>query len=346
MRKTWTLGGGTAEETYYVYDIAGKLAAEYGTGSNTAAATVYPFTDMLGSVRAVTDGNGAVLECYDYLPFGRMLSSSDNQRSASCHPSSPDTALDSETSQKFTGQIRDEETRLDYFGARYYSAPQGRFLSADAPLLDQHRENPQSWNLYTYVRNNPLKYHDQNGRWCVFGFGTTCEDDTVPPKPLPPPVPPGLPGSPQFDLVHAQDKTRANPAFQPGEFTYCNQATCAIAAALGAPLDPLHNSEREALLANDQARNLASSPDYRKVGPEEAQRIANAGGVVIVAWENPTGASGHVATVRPEGVPGDRPPAPGVGPLLNDIGQFVRVANKNFAFGKNRAVYYYTPRDR
>ena len=188
VRKSWTPGGGATEETYYIYDIAGNLAAEYGTGSNPAPnpppppATVYPFTDMLGSVRAVTNADGAVLECYDYLPFGRMLGSSDNQRS-SCHPTSPDTSLDSETAQKFTGQVRDEETRLDYFGARYYSAAQGRFLSADLPFADQDVGDPQSWNLYVYTRNNPLAYTDPSGRACAFVFanrsGAFCRRATL-----------------------------------------------------------------------------------------------------------------------------------------------------------------------
>ena len=74
------MGGGTPEETYYIYDIAGNLAAEYGTGSNPAPDSdpetpAYPFADMLGSVRAV-------IECYAYLPFARMLGSSDNGRAA------------------------------------------------------------------------------------------------------------------------------------------------------------------------------------------------------------------------------------------------------------------------
>jgi RHS repeat-associated protein len=55
---------------------------------------------------------------------------------------------------KFTGKERDAETGLDYFGARYFSGAQGRFTSPDAPLADQHPEDPQSWNLYGYVRNN------------------------------------------------------------------------------------------------------------------------------------------------------------------------------------------------
>ena len=167
VKKTWTPGGGTAADTYYVYDIAGRLAAEYGTASNPAPATpatLYPFTDMLGSVRAVTNAAGTVIECYDYLPFGRMLSSSDNERPTTCHPLPSDTEIDSDVSQKFTGQVRDEETRLDYFKARYMSAPQGRFLSPDA--LMARREwipDPQRWNRYAYVRNNPLRYIDPNG---------------------------------------------------------------------------------------------------------------------------------------------------------------------------------------
>ncbi len=69
----------------------------------------------------------------------------------------------------FTGKERDAETGLDYFGARYLSAAQGRFTSPDAPFADQHTIDPQSWNLYVYVRNNPLKNTDPNGRDCFQG---------------------------------------------------------------------------------------------------------------------------------------------------------------------------------
>jgi RHS repeat-associated protein len=63
-----------------------------------------------------------------------------------------------------TGKERDAETGLDYFGARYLSSAQGRFTSADTPLIDQNPTDPQSWNLYAYARNNPLKYVDPSGR--------------------------------------------------------------------------------------------------------------------------------------------------------------------------------------
>jgi RHS repeat-associated protein len=69
----------------------------------------------------------------------------------------------------FTGKERDGETGLDYFGARYMSAAQGRFTSPDEPLLDQYPGDPQSWNLYGYVRNNPLRYMDLDGRECKDG---------------------------------------------------------------------------------------------------------------------------------------------------------------------------------
>ncbi len=69
---------------------------------------------------------------------------------------------------EFTGKERDAETGLDYFGARYLSAAQGRFTSPDPPLLDQDPGDPQSWNLYAYVRNNPLKFVDLTGNDCIY----------------------------------------------------------------------------------------------------------------------------------------------------------------------------------
>lgn len=55
------------------------------------------------------------------------------------------------------------KTRLDYCGAQYPAGVLGRWTSADAPFADQHVEDPQSWNLYSYVRNGPLRYVDPDG---------------------------------------------------------------------------------------------------------------------------------------------------------------------------------------
>jgi RHS repeat-associated protein len=66
------------------------------------------------------------------------------------------------------GQEYIAETGLDYFGARYFSGAQGRFTSPDTPLVDQYPSDPQSWNLYGYVRNNPLRSIDPTGNDCVY----------------------------------------------------------------------------------------------------------------------------------------------------------------------------------
>jgi RHS repeat-associated protein len=74
--------------------------------------------------------------------------------------------------QKFTLKERDNETGLDYFLARYYSSTQGRFTSPD-PLsapASAHPNLPQSWNLYTYVLNNPLKLVDPDGMMWIYRY--------------------------------------------------------------------------------------------------------------------------------------------------------------------------------
>jgi RHS repeat-associated protein len=79
-----------------------------------------------------------------------------------------------------TQKERDNETGLDYFGARYYASMQGRFTGADPYDVNFERQNtpdpeeadavfkdylfqPQHWNRYAYAVNNPLKYVDPDG---------------------------------------------------------------------------------------------------------------------------------------------------------------------------------------
>src|SRR5579875_1939307 len=65
--------------------------------------------------------------------------------------------------QKFTGQVRDAETANDFFNARYYTAPLMRFLSPDPGNMGADPTDPQTWNAYAYVRNNPLVLVDPSG---------------------------------------------------------------------------------------------------------------------------------------------------------------------------------------
>ena len=172
-RRVGKVSGAVTEA--YVYDARGRLAAEYG-GLAVETATHYLTADHLGSTRVITDPSKAVILCKDYLPFGdEVLANTQNGRSSiSCY--SAETGL----RQKFTGKERDPESRLDFFEARYYSWAQGRFTSADEPLVDQEPEDPQSWNLYHYVRNNPLRFSDPTGRACVVRNNGSQYDDERP----------------------------------------------------------------------------------------------------------------------------------------------------------------------
>lgn len=143
--------------TVFVYDVRGLLAAEYATAASSGAGTSYLTSDVLGTPRVITgsdinDGDGGVRARHDYLPFGEeLLVGRNNSYTAD------------NLKQRFTSKERDVETGLDYFGARYYASQQGRFISPDDFLNDTHLGDPASWNLYVYVRNNPLNYVDPSG---------------------------------------------------------------------------------------------------------------------------------------------------------------------------------------
>jgi len=85
-----------------------------------------------------------------------------------------------------TSKERDNETGLDYFGARYYSSTQGRFTSPDEFSGGPHDvytlgkgdpekqalpyadiTQPQSLNKYQYTYNNPLNNVDPDGHVCI-----------------------------------------------------------------------------------------------------------------------------------------------------------------------------------
>ena len=123
----------------------GQVVAERAWTGGTQT-TTYHHRDHLGSLRVATDAAGALADAHDYYPFGGEMG-----------------PVASSSRRKFTGHERDEETGLDYMLARYYPASMGRFLSVD-PGTDIRPEDPQSWNLYGYVRNNPVNATDPDGK--------------------------------------------------------------------------------------------------------------------------------------------------------------------------------------
>jgi RHS repeat-associated protein len=92
----------------------------------------------------VSSSAGALVNSIKYLPFGATRSG------------------DLPTDKKFTGQ-RLDGTGLYYYNARYYDPTIGRFISPDTVVPNVL--NPQAFNRYSYVVNNPLKYVDPSGHW-------------------------------------------------------------------------------------------------------------------------------------------------------------------------------------
>jgi RHS repeat-associated protein len=163
ITKTELLSGQVQSTTVFVYDGQGQLTAEYGSSTDTGRS--YLIGDALGSTRLIVGATGAVKARYDYLPFGEEIWATYGGRTTAQKYRDAATfdQPDGTTAMKFTGKERDSETGLDYFGARYFSGAQGRFTSADKPFADQNVFDPQSWNLYTYVRNNPVRFVDRTG---------------------------------------------------------------------------------------------------------------------------------------------------------------------------------------
>jgi len=149
------------------------------SGSNSSSAQInWLVPDHLGTPRIILDQTGAFanVKRHDYLPFGEELSAGSGGRTTAMGYVAGDNVR-----QQFTSKERDNETGLDYFGARYYAGTQGRFSGFDPYDINLERQitsdltegerlrtnyisQPQHWNRYTYALNNPLMFIDPDGR--------------------------------------------------------------------------------------------------------------------------------------------------------------------------------------
>src|SRR5262249_12809562 len=94
----------------------------------------YFHNDHLGSTSLVTKADGAIGEMAVYRPYGEVFRN--------------EPSLDER--YKFTGQELDSETGLYYYGARYYDAGLGKFITPDRTDAVSIF-NPQTLNRYAYV---------------------------------------------------------------------------------------------------------------------------------------------------------------------------------------------------
>ncbi|MGC2745538.1 MAG: RHS repeat-associated core domain-containing protein [Candidatus Angelobacter sp.] len=142
-------------QSEYVF-FSGQRIARRDLGGTTPV--YYYFSNQIHSTALITDANGNIQDDADYYPWGGTLQFSSNVANH----------------YWFSGKERDSESQLDYFGARYYGNSMGRFLTPDwsakiqgVPYADF--TDPQSLNLYGYVRDNPITKIDPDGH-CVEDF--------------------------------------------------------------------------------------------------------------------------------------------------------------------------------
>ena len=177
--------------------------------------------DGLGSIVALTDSTGKVIERYRYDSFG-------NPTILGPGPDGLMDTIDDVTLTQsafgnpylFTAREFDPESGLYYYRARYYDPRFGRFIQEDQD------EDYVLLHLYLYVDNNPVNWTDP------FGLLTVIPDipsprpgpitTTIPPVELPQPIDcPSLGGNPRptpgvFNAAEAQKGEAKGKKGKPG----------------------------------------------------------------------------------------------------------------------------------
>jgi len=121
--------------------LGGMHVNTYADGS-----TYFSHADHLGSERTETDPTGNTnSSAQTNLPFGEW------------------TSTGFQSGLGFTGDLHDDGG-VFHTPNRQLSQTQGRWLTPDpAGLAAVNPLNPQTWNRYAYVGNNPVTYNDPSG---------------------------------------------------------------------------------------------------------------------------------------------------------------------------------------
>ncbi|ADV82717.1 RHS repeat domain-containing protein [Terriglobus saanensis] len=120
----------------------------------------FQFRDGLGSDALIADAQGNVLGQRTYLPYGDGLTAVSGAR---------DNSFDG-----FTGLWDGSTASTNHALFREYNNLQGRWNSPDPYDGSYDFTNPQSFNRYAYVGNNPLAFTDPSGLIVCPG-GTTAD---------------------------------------------------------------------------------------------------------------------------------------------------------------------------
>jgi RHS repeat-associated protein len=116
-------------------------------GSNEVQLIRYQYDNHLGSASLELDDSALTISYEEYFPFGATsYSTIDASREVAAKR------------YRYTGKERDEESGLNYHGARYYALWLCRWTAAD-PFMTK-----DGLNVYSYVSNNPVRLNDPNGK--------------------------------------------------------------------------------------------------------------------------------------------------------------------------------------
>lgn len=139
----------------------------------------YFYKDHVGSIEAITDANGKVLENLSFDSWGARRNGQTWAKFSAAELialmgtnttsgfGARNLAASARTTQGFTGHTMLDDTGLIHMGGRIYDPKLARFMQAD-PFI-QAGTNTQSYNRYGYTFNNPLNATDPSG-YSAAGF--------------------------------------------------------------------------------------------------------------------------------------------------------------------------------
>lgn len=162
----------TASGTYeYLYDPAGRRISRWNVSNNSGdegriywdgnqiafrsldGTTYFENQDWLGTERMRTNYMGAKAMNYSSLPWGDGYTPTSIQSGGT-----PD-----QDTLHFAQLDHDAESGTEHAQFRQYSSTAARWMSPDPYDGSYNPYNPQSFNRYTYAKNNPLARIDPSG---------------------------------------------------------------------------------------------------------------------------------------------------------------------------------------
>jgi len=160
---------GVVEHRHFLYGGGDRGGGAFAirvvtkSGGSTTTATKYQLFDHLGSVTAVADEAGKVVDAGSGGPNATVLGYDawGARRNPDGTAASPSTFALQPGHREFTGQETIPNVGLVNMNGRVYDPVVGRFLSPDPNVQDA--TDTQSYNRYSYVKNNPLRYTDPTG---------------------------------------------------------------------------------------------------------------------------------------------------------------------------------------